>query len=136
MHSDCKRKSILWVPKLPPFEFAEVTYFQHNDGKRGFGACVPQEPVPIDSREQTTSRGGGWLCLWRSAHFLLCNSSYTSFNSGALLTARLSPSDVASSFSASNNRTYNSEANLAANFQPILAPLNLPHHNFKRLVWF
>lgn len=59
MHSDCKRKSILWVPKLPPFEFAEVTYFQPNDGKRGFGACGPQEPVPIDSREQTTSRGGG-----------------------------------------------------------------------------
>jgi hypothetical protein len=51
-------------------------------------------------------------------------------------TARFSPSDTASSFSASNNHTYNSKPNLAANFQPLLAPLNLPHHNFKRLVWF
>lgn len=64
------------------------------------------------------------------------NGSHTSLNLGAMPTARFSPSDTASSFSASNNHTYNSKPNLAANFQPLLAPLNLPHHNFKRLVWF
>lgn len=58
MHSDCKRKSILWVPKLPLFEFAEVTYFQHNDGKRGFGACVPQELYPLTQKSRPQARGG------------------------------------------------------------------------------